>query len=114
MDNTYTPTPFDSQLQSHSLQLLKTAIPYLPPDRQRVIATVVKIMELSRANAMFDQGEPALQMCEGQNTSARITQMLEAIRPLCTEGDQANIDLISNALSMYELYGGMFRGGDDE
>jgi hypothetical protein len=113
MDNTYTPTPFDAHLQSPTLQLLKTAIPYLPPNRQRTITTVVKMMELSMANSMFDQGEPDLQMCEGMNTSSRIAQMLEAIRPLCSEGDQANIDLISNALSMYELYGGMFRGGDE-
>jgi hypothetical protein len=71
------------------------------------------MMELSLVNALFDQGEPALQMCEGMNTSSRIGQMLEALRPLCSESDQANIDLISNALSMYELYGGMFRGGED-
>ena len=52
-------------------------------------------------------------MCEGMNTSGRILQMLDAIRPLCTQSDQANIDLITNMLSMADLYGGMFRGQED-
>ena len=53
------------------------------------------------------------QMCGGMNTSARILQMLDAIRPLCTESDRSNIDLISNVLSMADLYGGIFRGQED-
>ena len=113
MDTEFTPTPFDSHLQDRTLQLLKTAIPYIPYQRQRAVATVVKMMELSRANSLFDHKEPALQMCEGMNTSARILQMLDAIRPLCTESDQSNIDMISNVLSMVDLYGGMFHGQED-
>lgn len=110
MDTEYTPTPFDSHLQDRTLLLLKTAIPYIPYPRQRTLATVIKMMELSRANSLFEHKEPSLQMCEGMNTSGRILQMLDAIRPLCTEADQANIDLVSNLLSMYDLYGGMLHG----
>lgn len=113
MDTEFTPTPFDSHLQNRTLQILKTAIPYIPYPRQRAVATLVKMMELSRANSLFEHKEPSLQMCEGLNTSARIMQMLDAIRPLCTESDQSNIDLISNVLSMADLYGGMFRGQED-
>ena len=109
MDTEFTPTPFDSHLQDRTLQILKTAIPYIPYPSQRAIATLVKMMELSRANSLFDHKEPDLQMCEGMNTSARILQMLDAIRPLCTESDRSNIDLISNVLSMADLYGGFFR-----
>ena len=113
MDTEFTPTPFDSHLQNRTLQILKTAIPYIPYPRQRAVATLVKMMELSRANSLFEHKEPSLQMCEGMNTSARIMQMLDAIRPLCTESDQSNIDLISNVLSMGDLYGGMFHGQED-
>ena len=113
MDTEFTPTPFDSHLQDRTLQLLKTAIPYIPYPRQRAVATLVKMMELSRANSLFDHKEPSLQMCEGMNTSGRILQMLDAIRPLCTEADQSNIDLISNVLSMADLYGGMVHGQED-
>ena len=113
MDTEFTPTPFDSHLQDRTLQILKTAIPYIPYPSQRAIATLVKMMELSRANSLFDHKEPDLQMCEGMNTSDRILQMLNAIRPLCTESDQSNIDMISNVLSMADLYGGFFRGQED-
>lgn len=113
MDTEFTPTPFDSRLQNRTLQLLKTAIPYIPYPRQRMVATLVKMMELSLANSLFEHKESSLQMCEGMNTSDRILQMLNAIRPLCTEADQSNIDLISNVLSMADLYGGMFHGQED-
>lgn len=113
MDTEFTPTPFDSRLQNRTLQLLKTAIPYIPYPRQRMVATLVKMMELSLANSLFEHKEPSLQMCEGMNTSDRILQMLNAIRPLCTEADQSNIDLISNVLSMADLYGGMFHGQEN-
>ena len=113
MDTEFTPTPFDSRLQNRTLQLLKTAIPYIPYPRQRMVATLVKMMELSLANSLFEHKEPSLQMCEGMNTSDRILQMLNAIRPLCTEADQSNIDLISNVLSMADLYSGMFHGQED-
>lgn len=113
MDTDYTPTPFDSHLQNRTLQILKTAIPYIPYPSQRTVATFVKMMELARANSLFDHKEPSLQMCEGMNTSARILQLLDAIRPLCVESEQANIDMISNVLSMADLYGGMFHGQED-
>ena len=113
MEQEFTTTPFDSHLQDRTLQLIKTAIPYIPYQRQRMLATAVKMMELSRANSLLEHKEPALQMCEGMNTSGRILQMLDAIRPLCTQSDQANIDLITNMLSMADLYGGMFRGQED-
>ena len=113
MDTDYTPTPFDSHLQNRTLQILKTAIPYIPYPSQRAVATFVKMMELSRAHSLFEHKEPSLQMCEGMNTSARILQMLDAIRPLCVESEQANIDMISNVLSMADLYGGMFHGQED-
>ena len=113
MDTEFTPTPFDSHLQDRTLQLINTAIPYIPYPNQRALATFVKMMELSRANSLFEHKEPSLQMCEGMNTSARILQMLEAIRPLCTETDQSNIDMISNVLSMADLYGGMFHGQEE-
>lgn len=113
MDREYTQTPFDTHLQDHTLQLLKTAIPYIPYPRQRMLATAIKMMELSRANSLFEQKEPSLQMCEGMQPSGRMLQLLDALRPLCTPSDQANIDLISNVLSMADLYGGMFRGQED-
>ena len=113
MDTDYTPTPFDSHLQNRTLQILKTAIPYIPYPRQRTVATFVKMMELARANSLFDHKEPSLQMCEGMNTSARILQLLDVIRPLCMENEQSNIDMISNVLSMADLYGGMFHGQED-
>lgn len=105
MDNTFSPTPFDSHLQNHTLQLLKTAFPYIPYPRQHMIATVIKLLELSMANSMLDQKEPALQMCEGMNSSGRILQMLEAIRPVCSQADQSNIDMITNVMSLFDIYG---------
>lgn len=113
MENEYTPTPFDSHLQNHTLQILKTAILYIPTERQYLLATVIKVMELSLANSLFEREEPALQMCEGQSSSTRMLQMLDAIRPLCDSSSQSSIDLITNMVSMYDLYGTMMQGGSE-
>ncbi|MDD6037963.1 MAG: hypothetical protein PUD20_04065 [bacterium] len=111
MEKDFTPTAFDSHLQNHTLQILKTAIPYIPTERQCMLATIIKVMELSLANSLFEKEEPALQMCEGQSSSARMLQMLDAIRPLCDSSSQSSIDLITNMVSMYDLYGTMMQGG---
>ena len=48
MDSDYKPTFFDSQLQSHQLQIMKTMIPYLSAGQQRPFALLIKYMELQK------------------------------------------------------------------
>lgn len=44
MDSEYKPTFFDSQLQNHQLQIMKTMIPYLSASQQRPFALLIKYM----------------------------------------------------------------------
>ena len=48
MDSEYKPTFFDSQLQNHQLQIMKTMIPYLSAGQQRPFALLIKYMELQK------------------------------------------------------------------
>ena len=48
MDSEYKPTFFDSQLQTHQLQIMKTMIPYLSAGQQRPFALLIKYMELQK------------------------------------------------------------------
>ena len=53
MDSEYKPTFFDSQLQTHQLQIMKTMIPYLSAGQQRPFALLIKYMELQKQPSFF-------------------------------------------------------------
>ncbi len=55
MDSEYKPTFFDSQLQNHQLQIMKTMIPYLSAGQQRPFALLIKYMELQKTAQLFFQ-----------------------------------------------------------
>lgn len=55
MDSEYKPTFFDSQLQTHQLQIMKTMIPYLSAGQQRPFALLIKYMELQKTAPAFFQ-----------------------------------------------------------
>ncbi len=46
-------TPFDQSISSHSLQLIKLLIPFLPPQSQRMIAVYVKFIEFQHTLSFF-------------------------------------------------------------
>lgn len=105
---TYIPTPLDESVQNRPLLLLKTAIPYLPPSQGRMLAMIVKIMELQRVNEMYDSGAPELAMCEGMSNNSRMCQLLEAIKPYCVPEELGTIDFLLNILSVADLSGELF------
>lgn len=46
-------TPFDQSISSHSLQMTKLLIPFLPPQSQRMMAVYVKFIEFQNAITYF-------------------------------------------------------------
>lgn len=46
-------TPFDQSISSWSLQFIKLLIPYLPPQRQRMMAVYVKFLEFQNTLSYF-------------------------------------------------------------
>ena len=61
MDSEYKPTFFDSQLQNHQLQIMKTMIPYLSAGQQRPFALLIKYMELQKTAQLFSNDALTIQ-----------------------------------------------------
>ena len=46
-------TPFDLSISSRSLQITKILIPFLPPQKQRMLAIYIKFMEFQNTISFF-------------------------------------------------------------
>lgn len=104
MDNEYKPTAFDSQLQTHELQILKTILPYMEWKQQKTLAVLIKYMELQKTAEVFSAETPSISICEVKDGSDRALQMLSDISEVCTDKERENIDMIINMFQMFSAY----------
>ena len=86
MDSEYKPTFFDSQLQNHQLQIMKTMIPYLSAGQQRPFALLIKYMELQKTAQLFSNDALTIQEVNSHSPQERMFQMLTDISEQCTPG----------------------------
>ena len=100
MDSEYKPTFFDSQLQNHQLQIMKTMIPYLSAGQQRPFALLIKYMELQKTAQLFSNDALTIQEVSSHSPQERMFQMLTDISEQCTPGEKENIE---NFLNMYQM-----------
>lgn len=108
MDNEYKTTPFDAQLQSHDLQILKTVLPYMEWKQQKTLAVLIKYMELQRTANVFSSETPSISICEIKDGSEKTMQMLSDISDVCNEKERESIDMIINMLQMFSTYEVLF------
>ena len=100
MDSEYKPTFFDSQLQTHQLQIMKTMIPYLSAGQQRPFALLIKYMELQKTAQLFSN--------DTLTPQERMFQMLTDISEQCTPGEKENIENFLNMYQMLSAYDTLF------
>ena len=99
----------DTLIQDRHLEMMKAAIPYLEAPRQKNIAMTVKLMELLRTMALFQNPENNLRMCSGEEGAEEApVQMLSAIRDYCTDREKEMIDNALNFLQVFSSYGTAF------
>ena len=82
MDSEYKPTFFDSQLQTHQLQIMKTMIPYLSAGQQRPFALLIKYMELQKTAQLFSNDTLTIQ--EPVSTGADVSDAYRYQRTVYT------------------------------
>ena len=87
-------TPFDSQINNPSLQMMKLLIPYLPPKNQRILAIYIKFVEFQNTLSSF-------RVFRAKKHSTE--DMLNEIRPYLPSDIFNSIDQILNMMSMMEM-----------
>lgn len=99
----------DTLIQDRHLQILKSALPYLNPSRQKDMAMMVKFMELQRTMALFQNPANNLRMCsEEEPEEERSLQMLTTIREYCNDYEKETVDNLINFVQMFSTYETLF------
>lgn len=87
-------TPFDQQISTPSLQMMKLMIPFLPPKSQRMMAVYVKFLEFERTLSTFRNIK---------NNANSPEDFFEGLRPYLSPEDLESFDQMSNMMSMMNM-----------
>lgn len=94
-----------SIFNSHYLEIMKTALPYMTPHAQKSVEILVKTEELMEAVQTFDDTSE-LSAASVKKDHANPEVVLNQIRALCTKEEQAMIDNLLNIITMQKLVQG--------
>lgn len=100
----YTPTAFDMETQSRSIQILKTIIPYMDCRKQKNFALMIKFLELKNVASLFNSDTVSLRMCSFEDPSEMRLNLLNDIKKFCTPSEQDSIDMMLTAFQMFSSY----------
>lgn len=96
-DNHFSLTPFDQNTIGTSTQLVKSLIPYLDPQSQRLVAILVRIRELLLTIRYFSRIR--VQKLEFHSND----EMLGQIKKFCSPEMSSQIDMMMKMLSMSDM-----------
>lgn len=104
-------TALDQIANRNHLQLLKAFLPYVPPDRQKMLSVCIKMMELQNILRFYDHGERCVSACGTPGEPPETLDILSDIRNYCEPGEQQMIDQCIQLLTAMEFYS-MFADDD--
>lgn len=98
-------TAFDAATQSHHLEIIKAAIPYINNSEQRVISVYVKASELIETATMFRRPDTNIGItAQGSGSSGSMMDMLNDIKAVCTAREQEAVNMFINFFNAYQMY----------
>lgn len=108
MNDEFKPTLFDTQVQSRSLQMMKTMIPYLDAGKQRPFALLVKYLELQNTARMFSRDSMVIQSVSAESPQERMYQMMTDLCEQCSDSERESIESLMNMFQLMSAYDIMF------
>lgn len=108
-------TAFDAATQSHHLEIIKAAIPYINNSEQRVISVYVKASELAETITLF--GSPNANIgitAQGSGNGGGMLEMLNDIKAVCTTKEQEAVNMVINFFNAYQMYHSYSQAFGDE
>lgn len=97
-------TDFDTLTFSHSVQMLKAALPYMNSVEQKNMTIFIKIFELRNALSLIEQNDNQLSACSNDPDKNTQLNMLNHIRQYATEKEREFIDLFINFSQAFQLF----------
>lgn len=105
-------TDLDQMVSDDRIQILKAAIPYVSPNGQRILSIYSKVQELQNTIRLLPKDNGDMRIC-GSDAEASMPplEILNEIRPFCSESVQKNIDQIIQIFAMLQM-AELFQGPD--
>lgn len=102
-NNTIRMTELDYMIADPNIQMMKAAVPFMPPPQQRLLSMMIKLQELSRTMALFRGGDVAAMgiSSNAQNSSSPM-EMLQAMKPFAGPKEREMIDMLENLQIMMQ------------
>lgn len=99
--NNMAQTALDQMVSNDQTQMIKAAVPYLPPAGQRILSVYAKIQELANTAALFSPENGNMRICAAEVTDP--LEMLQDIRNYSFGKSRREIDQITNMLALVQM-----------
>lgn len=96
-------TTLDQMVSTDRYQMLKAAIPYLPPSGRQIISLYTKIQELANTASLFSSASQEMEICSAPAQSTDILSMLQDIRRYCYGESRRNLDQMLNMMAVVQM-----------
>lgn len=100
-------TPLDQIATQNHLQLVKAAIPYLPPGNQQLFSILIKVMELHNIVRFYQQNHSFVGACSTSQEPPGMLDILADMRNYCEGNEQEMLDQwiqIASAMELYSIF----------
>lgn len=98
-----TRTALDQMTDTDQSQLLKAAIPYLPPQGQQLLSVYAKTLELSNTLALFSGKNSPMEMCAASAAPGEPLDVINDIRRFCYGESRKKLDRMADMLAVVQF-----------
>ncbi|MDO4305274.1 MAG: hypothetical protein Q4C77_00455 [Eubacteriales bacterium] len=96
-------TALDQMVGSDRCQMLKAAIPYLPPSGRRFVSLYTKVQELANTVELFSPSNQSMEMCAASVPNTDTLSMLQDIRRFCYGESRKKLDEMVNMMAVVQM-----------
>lgn len=96
-------TALDQMTGSDYGQMMKAAIPYLPPESQKILSIYAKSKELMNTIALFSGHGKSHEMCAAEVQTQDPLEIINDIRRFCYGESRHKLDQMVNMMAVVQM-----------
>lgn len=111
--DTISQTILDQMTSSDYGQMIKAAIPYLPPESQKILSVYSKSKELMNTIALFSGNRKGKEMCAAEVQNQDPMDIINDIRRFCYGESRHKLDQMVNMMAVIQMMQLMSQKGEE-
>lgn len=96
-------TALDQMVNNDRCQMLKAAIPYLPPSGRQIVSLYTKMQELVNTAELFSPQNQGMEICSASIPNTDPLSMLQDIRRFCYGESRKKLDEMVNMMAIIQM-----------